>query len=180
MGTVTKLNDVLCGSISKVDDVLKANASKWDENTFCATCIEGHIPKETEFLYRECCYPFLQITGTSGSETTGYTVCFNPTYNRINVTAVSPQVICDTSVLTRCCEIQLGYSEFDPSNACTDTLDTYYISVPCLATSCDLSGALAVYTDDSCTLLAPEGYYSDGTDYGTQGALSFTFNGPCF
>ena len=35
MGTVTKLNDVLCANISKVDDILKANASKWDDNTFC-------------------------------------------------------------------------------------------------------------------------------------------------
>jgi hypothetical protein len=35
MGTITKLNDILCANISKVDDVLKANASKWDDNTFC-------------------------------------------------------------------------------------------------------------------------------------------------
>ena len=35
MGTITKLNNVLCANISKVDNVLKANASKWDDNTFC-------------------------------------------------------------------------------------------------------------------------------------------------
>ena len=178
MGTVTKLNDVLCGSISKVDDVLKANASKWDENTFCATCIEGHIPKETEFLYRECCYPFLQITGTSGPSTTGYTVCYNPTYNTINVTPVSPQVICDTSVLTRCCQVQLGYG-VSGFQACGASPSKYYISIPCLEENCDLKSAFAIYTDNSCTTLAPDGYYSDGIGYGEQVGGVFTIQGLC-
>lgn len=44
MGTVTKLNDVLCTNISKVDDILKANASKWDDNTFCPS---GPTPTPT-------------------------------------------------------------------------------------------------------------------------------------
>jgi hypothetical protein len=35
MGTVTKLNNILCANISKVDSILKANAYKWDENIFC-------------------------------------------------------------------------------------------------------------------------------------------------
>ena len=178
MGTVAKLNDVLCGSISKVDDVLKANASKWDDNTFCSqNCIEGNIDTFTNYSYKDCCYPYAQITGNTGGDKLN--ICFDTTGYRLNVTAVSPQVICDKSVLTSCCEIQLGYSEFNPSNACGLYQESYYISIPCLATSCDLSSAFAIYTDNSCTSLAPEGYYSDGTDYGTQGAVSFTFNGPC-
>ena len=44
MGTVTKLNDVLCANISKVDDILKANASKWDDNSFCPS---GPTPTST-------------------------------------------------------------------------------------------------------------------------------------
>ena len=44
MGTVTKLNDVLCANISKVDDILKANASKWDDNSFCPS---GPTPTPT-------------------------------------------------------------------------------------------------------------------------------------
>ena len=35
MGTITKLNDVLCANISKVDGIEKANMLKWDDNTFC-------------------------------------------------------------------------------------------------------------------------------------------------
>jgi hypothetical protein len=44
MGTVTKLNNILCANISKVDSILKANASKWDGNTFCPS---GPTPTPT-------------------------------------------------------------------------------------------------------------------------------------
>jgi hypothetical protein len=142
-----------------------------------ANCIEGIIPKATEFSYRDCCYPYLQITGTSGPSTTGYTVCYNPTYNTLNVTPVSPQVICDTSVLTSCCEVQLGYNDIflDP---CGAPQSTYYISIPCLE-NCDLKFAYAIYTDDSCTTLAVDGYYSDGISYGLQSGGIFSIQGLC-
>ena len=35
MGTITKLNDVLCSSIRKVDDKAKSEIKFWDDNTFC-------------------------------------------------------------------------------------------------------------------------------------------------
>jgi hypothetical protein len=64
MGTVTKLNDVLCANISKVSDVLKANASKWDDNTFCPsgptptptpTPTATPTPTPTPTCVAECC-----------------------------------------------------------------------------------------------------------------------------
>lgn len=231
MGTVTKLNDVLCGNISKIDDVLKSNVLYFDENTFCptptptpttpvgtptptptvtktptntptntvtpsvtptstppsvtptqtpapATCVEGTIPKDTNYEYKDCCYPYGQITGTAGGD--GLTVCFNTTGYRLNVTQVSPAVVCETSGLTSCCEIELGYSESSPANACMNQPDIYYISVPCKINGCTLDFALGIYTDISCTTLAPDGYYSDSTNYATVSSGGhFTFNGSC-
>ena len=177
MGTVAKLNDVLCGSISKVDDVLKANASKWDDNTFCSqNCIEGNIDTFTNYSYKDCCYPYAQITGNTGGDKLN--ICFDTTGYRSGVQAVSPTVVCQYSALTSCCEIQLGYEEIfvDP---CAAVQSTYYISTSCLATSCDLSGAFAIYTDEYCTAIADDGYYSDGISYGTQSSGVFTFDNPC-
>ena len=130
-----------------------------------ANCVEGHIPKDTNYEYRDCCYPYLQISGNSGPATEGLTVCFNPNGTRVNVTTVSPTVVCDTGVLTTCCEVFLGYSDVDSSTACAAEATLFYISTPCKATSCDLNGAFAIYTDNYCTTLAPDGYYSDGTDF---------------
>ena len=223
MGTITKLNDVLCGSISKVDNVLKANASKWDDNTFCpqttptptptptitptstpasvtqtptatpantptptptATpagqkCIEGTIPKETVYSYYSCCYPYGEITGTTGS--LGETVCYFPFSATTNVTAVSPEVQCESSALTKCCQISLSYTELQPLNPCDmgGTEVQYYISAPCLETLCDLTVALAIYSDDSCTTVAPDGYYTDGIGYASISGGSYTYGGPC-
>jgi hypothetical protein len=73
----------------------------------------------------------------------------------------------------------LGYDINDQLNACNATQATYYISAECLAMSCDLSGALAIYTDEYCTVLADDGVYSDGTDYGTQTSGVFSFVGSC-
>ena len=35
MGTITKINDILCANVAKLDDILKANAENWDDNAFC-------------------------------------------------------------------------------------------------------------------------------------------------
>ena len=202
----SKVNDVSCENISKIDDVLKSNIRYFDNNDFSceqttptptptptitptstppsvtptptpATCIQGTIPKDVNYEYKDCCYPYGQITGTSGGA--GLTVCFNTTGYRLNVTAVEPTEVCDTSLLTSCCEIELGYNAVEPTDACNATLETYYISDPCLVTTCRLDAAFAVYTDDSCTTLADDGYYSDGSNYGTQSGGVFTFNGSC-
>ena len=83
MGTVTKLNDVLCANISKVDDILKANASKWDDNTFCSavsptpTPTPGlsptPTPTPTPACVPDCCLREL----CSGSDCTDACACFN-------------------------------------------------------------------------------------------------------
>ena len=143
-----------------------------------ATCIEGHIPKDTDYEYKDCCYPYLQISGNSGPATEGLTVCFNTTgYRSESVTPVSPIEACDTDVLTICCEIELAYSDVDAESACYATKETYYISIPCIRNACILDYALGIYTDASCETLAPDGYYSDWTNGGTVSGGVFTFNG---
>jgi hypothetical protein len=214
MGTVAKLNDVLCANISKVDDRDKTKTPndrgiyKWDDNVFCpfvstptptptptitptstppsvtptptptpATCVVGHIPKDTDYEYKDCCYPYLQISGNSGPATEGLDVCFDTTGYRLNVTAVSPTVVCNTNILTTCCEIELAYSDIDAESACYATKETYYISIACKVNACIFDYALGIYTDDSCETLAPDGYYSDWTNGGTVSGGVFTFNG---
>jgi hypothetical protein len=137
-------------------------------------CIEGTIPKSTNYEYKDCCYPYGQITGTTGGD--GITVCFDPSGTRVNVTNVSPTVACDTILLTTCCEIQLGYDELDLSVACGASKTTYYISIPCKSGGCVLDFALGIYTNVSCTTLAPDGFYSDGTVYGEVSGGIFTFS----
>ena len=63
--------------------------------------------------------------------------------------------------------------------ACMATQSTYYISVPCKTNGCILDFALGIYTDISCTTLAPDGYYSDWTNYGTVSSGIFSFSGSC-
>ena len=143
-----------------------------------ATCVEGHIPKDTNYEYKDCCYPYLQISGTSGPAAEGLTVCFDNTGTRVNVTQVSPTVVCETSGLTGCCEIELGYSDIDAESACQAyPKTTYYISTDCKVNACILDYALGIYTDASCETLAPDGYYSDWTTTGTVSGGVFTFNG---
>jgi len=209
MSTVSKVNDVLCIAISKIDNVLKSNAKFFDDNTFCpqttptptptptitptstppsvtptptptqfaSKCSQGHIPKQTVYSYYSCCYPYGQISGTSGSDTAGYDICYFPYSASTGVTRI--YVDCETSGLTSCCEILLGYDINEQLNACSATQATYYISNPCLTNSCRLNEAHAIYTDDSCTTLADDGVYSDGTDYGTQSGGVFTYGGLC-
>ena len=144
-----------------------------------ATCLVGHIPKETNYEYKDCCYPYGQITGTTGSESTGYTVCYDATGYKVNVTPVSPTVVCDEVLITTCCEIQLSYDINDPLVACGASPSTYYISIPCKSNGCILDYALGIYTDEYCTTLADDGVYSDGTNYGQQTGGVFSFLGSC-
>ena len=139
--------------------------------------MEGHIPKETVYSYVSCCYPYEYISGTSGPDNAGYDVCYFPYSASTGVTTT--YVSCEISGFTSCCEILLGYDINDQLVACNDTPSTYYISTECEVYSCDLSGALAIYTDQYCTTLADDGVYSDGTNYGTQSAGVFSFVGTC-
>ena len=145
--------------------------------TEASNCIEGTIPKETNYEYKDCCYPYGQISGTTGG--VGITVCYDRTGTRLNVTAVSPIANCDKSLLTGCCELLLGYDLNDSMTACGAEQTPYNISTSCLAISCRLEDAFAIYTNNSCTTLAPDGYYSDGSGVGIQSGGAFTFNGSC-
>ena len=137
MGTVTKLNDVLCANISKVDDILKANASKWDDNTFCPS---GPTPTPT---------PTPTVTPTP---TPTPTVTPTPT----------PTPTCAPG----CCGVELCYSERDPRAACECfEVGFFYLHQTCDQDPCELAYATGIYDDDSCSTAAPAGYYTDGSGY---------------
>jgi hypothetical protein len=82
MGTITKLNDILCANISKVDSILKANASKWDDNTFCpvsptptptktvtptpspaVNCVDGETTNGGFYSFYDCCGVYFEGSG---------------------------------------------------------------------------------------------------------------------
>ena len=146
---------------------------------FATKCMGGHIPKDTVYSYVSCCYPFGYITGTSGPDTDGYDVCYFPYSASTGVT--STYVECEISALTKCCQITMSYTELEPFPPCDmgGTGVQYYISAPCLETLCDLTVALAIYSDDSCTTVAPDGYYTDGIGYATISGGNYTYGGPC-
>jgi len=47
MGTITKLNDVLCSSINRVDSISKTSIELWDDNTFCPAASPTPTPTPT-------------------------------------------------------------------------------------------------------------------------------------
>lgn len=47
MGTITKLNDVLCSSINRVDGISKSSIELWDDNTFCPEASPTPTPTPT-------------------------------------------------------------------------------------------------------------------------------------
>ena len=195
MAIISKLNNVLCVNISKIDNVLKSNVKYFDDNTFCPTptptsttvsvtptptptsttvtptptptptslpnCILGTIGGGVSYSYVECCEPYARLTGTTVDKVE---ICYNPYYGSTNVNPVSPQVVCDTNALTHCCDIYLGYSDLDPSTACAAEATLFYFSVPCLE-RCAFELALNIYTEANCHTVAPDGYYSDGTNF---------------
>ena len=170
MGTVTKLNDVLCGNISKVDDVLKANASKWDDNVFCPQGTPTPTPTQT-----------LTPTPTPTPPTKTST----PTPTLTQTLTPTPTPTPTTPCATDCCAIDLVYSSVD----CTDACDPVYIPTrhyitKCSGTNCKLSSAIEIYLDNSsgkCQVIAESGYYSDGISCGYWDSISliFTIHGPC-
>ncbi len=124
-------------------------------------CMNGNIPKFTYFEYYDCCYPFHNlITGTTGSNGAGYDVCFNSYLPSTGVSNANTS--CDASSYYKCCEIRLGYDSSDCLVACANVDTDYYISVPCLSTTCQLADAIGIFTDELCLTFAPSGLYSDG------------------
>jgi hypothetical protein len=47
MGTITKLNNVLCSSINRVDGISKSSIELWDDNTFCPAASPTPTPTRT-------------------------------------------------------------------------------------------------------------------------------------
>jgi hypothetical protein len=157
MGTITKLNNVLCANISKVDNVLKANASKWDDNTFCPT------PTPTTSVGTPTPTP------TPTNTPAGATPSPTPT----------PTVTPSTPCKLDCCLGSLSYGN-DCYNACEGIPTTYYLSI-CQGTSCRLSLAFGIYHDSECTVAGIDGYYADSTGcyYWDSTTLTLTPQGPC-
>ena len=172
MGTVTKLNDVLCANISKVDDVLKANASKWDDNTFCPP-----TPTPTKTVTPT---PTVTVTPTN---TLTPTVTPSSTTPRLSPTVTPTNTLTPTPTPCKiiCCEVSLTYGG-DCITACDPFIfpNTYYLSI-CDGTPCRLSSAFGIYVDDTCTSPASDGYYSDitGCYYWDSTTLTLTPQGPC-
>ena len=183
MGTVTKLNDVLCGNISKIDDVLKSNVLYFDENTFCptptptpTTPVGTPTPTPTQTL-TPTPTPTQTLTPTPTSTTASVTQ--TPTATPANTPTPTTQCATD------CCAINLVYSSVD----CTDACDPFQIPVryyitKCSHDSCVLIKAIEIYVDNfsgKCELIAPDGYYSDGVicGYWDSTTLIFTIQGPC-
>ncbi len=153
MGTISKVNDVLCANISKIDDVLKANAAKFDDNIFCPVT---PTPTPTP----------------GGSATPTPTVTFTPT--------VTPTVTPSTPCEAGCCFVELCYSPNDCTEACEcNTTRPVYLSRPCKNDPCTLAAATGIYNDDICTDPAPEGYYSDGTNCYSWFSSVLTFDTLC-
>ena len=177
MGTVTKLNDVLCGNISKIDDVLKSNVLYFDENTFCPT----PTPTPTTPVGTPTPTPTVTKTPTN-TPTNTVTPSVTPTSTPPSVTPTpTPTTQCETD----CCPINLVHSNVD----CTDACDPFYIPsqyyiTKCKNDRCVLSRAIEIYADNfsgKCEVIAQDGYYSDGTScgYWDSTSLTFTHSGPC-
>ena len=204
MGTVTKLNNVLCANISKVDNVLKSNASKWDDNTFCPT----PTPTPTTPVGTPTPTPTITLTQTP---TLTRTLTPTPT-NTPTLTQTLTPTPTNTPTLTQtltptptptstqagstptptpttpecspgCCYaelcVSLGVSgDCKKACACQDILP-YYLGMPCDTDPCDLANALAIYTNDDCSTKAPAGYYSDGTVCVQWNGNAIVSNIPC-
>ena len=151
MGTVTKLNDVLCGNISKVDDVLKANASKWDDNVFCPQGTPTPTPTQT-------LTQTLTPTPTPTPTTPCATDCcaIDLVYSSVDCTdACDPVYIPTRHYITKC----------SGTNCKLSSAIEIYID--------NFSG--------KCEVIASDGYYSDGLScgYWDSTLLTFTIHGPC-
>jgi hypothetical protein len=204
MGTITKLNNVLCANISKVDDILKANASKWDDNTFCPSvsptptptpspavnCRQGTVADLASYSFWDCCGVYFE-----GSGEPGFQACFDA--NRLN-SGISNDASCTQSCVTPtptptitptptpvpcergCCFVELCYSERDCTDACQcNDLRGVYLSQPCYLDPCELAYADGIYKNDGCTDPAEEGYYSDNTNCYLWQSGILTIQGTC-
>lgn len=162
MGTISKVNDILCANISKIDDVLKANASKLDDNTFCPS---SPTPTPT---------PTQSPGGTpTPTPTITPTATVTPT---ITPTPTPTPSYCEKAA---CCYIELCFGN-DCSEACScNDVRGVYLHIPCGNWLCRLSNADGIFTDDFCTSPAQGGFYSDANDCYYWDGSTLSYQGPC-
>jgi hypothetical protein len=158
MGTITKLNDVLCANINKVDDILKSSIKYWDDNTFCPPT---PTPTPTP----------------AGPTPTPTTVPPTPTPEPPTPTPTPEPTQCPRG----CCNVELCYSDSSCGESCLcNRLDPVYLGINCETDACILANAYGIFVDDKCGTPAAEGYYSDGTDcYYWDGGSNLNFAGGC-
>lgn len=166
MGTITKLNDVLCANINKVDDILKSSIKYWDDNTFCPP-----TPTPTP-------------TPTSGPTSTP-----TPTPTRTpeptptpTPTPVEPTPTPTPTCVPDCCPANLCYDRDSCRKSCEcNDIRSVYLKILCVDDPCLLAFAGGIYDDDTCTTPAQSGYYSDGNEcyLWVSGTITLTYQGPC-
>lgn len=152
MGTISKVNDILCVNISKIDDILKANAYKLDDNVFCPV---SPTPTPT---------PSTTPSGVSPTPTSTPPVTPTP----------SP-----TPCSEICCEVELCFGG-DCVEACScNTTATFYLHIPCYTGGCTLGSADGIFEDSRCSSRAGEAYYSDGQECYYWDGITLTYQGDC-
>ena len=174
MGTITKLNNVLCANISKVDNVLKANASKWDNNTFCPAT---PTPTPTQTSTPASVTPSVTPTKT-------VTPTLTPTKTKTPTPTVTPTLTptpTETPGCTPgCCEVVLCYDAASCVKACSCNITVnVYLSIPCNTDPCELAYATGIFVDTGCRTPAAQGYYSDGTTCYTWIGGNLSYSGTC-
>jgi hypothetical protein len=155
MGTVAKVNNILCVNISKIDNILKANASKFDDNAFCPAVPLTPTPTPT-------------VTATI-TPTPRVTPTLTPTPSQ-----TPPECPKD------CCIVQLCYSSKNCQDACLCNEPVNVYLTVCTGDPCELSVAFGIYEEDTCTNPSKSGYYSNGTIcYYWDGVSTLSFNSNC-
>jgi len=160
MGTISKVNDILCANISKIDDILKANASMLDDNIFCPV---SPTPTPTP------------TPGTTATQTP------TPTPTQTGTPTPTPTPTPTIPCTDTCCFVELCYSPDDCATSCScNRPEPFYLHLPCKNDPCTMAYADGIYFDDLCTTLAEIGYYSDGVDcyYWDQSTLTYDSNCP--
>ena len=188
MGTIAKVNNILCGNISKIDNILKANASKLDNNIFCPvtptpTVTRGGTPTPTPSV------TFTQTPTVTRTQTPAVTQ--TPT-NTITPTPIITESPTGTPSVTPtptrtpeacpkdCCFVQLCYSSKNCQDACLCNEPVNVYLTVCVGDNCELSAAYGIYEEDSCTNPAISGYYSNGVIcYYWDGVSTLSFNSNC-
>ena len=180
MGTITKLNNVLCANISKVDNVLKANASKWDDNTFCPATPTPTPTKTVTPTPTLTQTPTRTLTPTPTKTSTPASVTPSVTPTNTVTPTLTPTPT-ETPGCTRgCCLVELCYDGADCVKACDCNNTVFvYLSTPCDTDPCELAYATAIFVDNRCGTYAPQGYYSDGTNCYSWIGGNLSYSGPC-